>query len=667
MCGIWGLWNMDGTPIDRSAFEQALNELRHRGPDDEGYLFTSSKTGDYWLAGGADTPEAVYEKRLDYTPQLTIEQVAVDEPDIALGSRRLAILDLSPSGHQPMCINDGGLWIVHNGEIYNFQDIRTELESRGHEFNTGTDTEVILHAYDEWGPECVQRFNGMWAFAIWDSRRRVLFCSRDRFGIKPFYYYWDGETFLFASEIKAMLASGLVRAGANEAVVYDFLAYGRLDQSNETFFEGVEQLRGGQSLELRYGANAPSVERYYDIPLEKKLNSLSQDELAQQFYDLHEDSVRLRLISDVPVGSCLSGGLDSSSIVCVISELVRRKEVEAGEHSFQKTFSARYDDPRHDEGRYIEAVVEKTGVDALTVYPTADGLLRAMDKLIWHQEQPFGSTSIFAQWAVFESVKKAGVSVVLDGQGADEALAGYRGFNREYLASLARSMRLWTLFREANGHHRLHGDPLWNLIAGAALYALPATIKAPVRSLIRNTTPSWLAMDSVDRQNSVTPYESNTVKTNLFDRALYRRFTQGLPSLLRHEDRNSMAHSVEARVPFLDYRLVEWLFSTPRDAKIDNGTTKIVLRNAMRGLLPEVVRTRQDKIGFSTPEDMWFRNELRGFILETTNSQSFLSRPYFDHDQLQRALTEHLEGKKNISNTIWRWVNIELWMRRFID
>ena len=667
MCGIAGIANFPGKPVSPPSILRMAAAIRHRGPDDEGYVLLNSEDGTNRILGGDDSPAEVMSSGISYTPTRLLGDSPPEGANVALANRRLAILDLSAAGHQPMSNRDGSMWVVHNGEIYNYQEIRAELERLGRSFESRTDTEVVLQAYEEWGADCLHRFNGMWAFAIWDVRRRRLFCSRDRFGIKPFYYQWDGETFLFASEIKALTASGMCKARPYEPSIHDYLAYGRTDHSEDTFYDGVKQLPGGHHLELDLDRRSFKVHRYYDIPLDNKVNGLSMDAYAGQFYELFEDAVRLRLTSDVPVGSCLSGGLDSSSIVCTVSHLARNGRVRLPRDDWRNSYSARHDDQRHDEGHFIEAVIERTGVDAHMVYPTALDLRDQMGRLLWHQDEPFGSTSIYAQWSVFEKVNQTGVKVVLDGQGADESLAGYLTYHREHLASLLRSGRLRTLFREARSHHDIHNEPWFSMIAGAVLYSPPAIIGRPLRTVIRRRQSNWLDRGFTGLYGDTGRHDSVPVKTNAFDHALYRSFHLGLPALLRYEDRNSMAHSVESRLPFLDYRLVEWMFSTPREAKIRNGTTKVVLREAMSGRLPELVRLRQDKMGFGTPEDVWMRTELRDFIVELLHSERFLARPYYNHASVHRSLSDHLEGRRNVSTTIWSWVNLELWLRMIED
>jgi asparagine synthase (glutamine-hydrolysing) len=420
MCGISGIWHLDNSrSISPSLIAQMTFTLRHRGPDDEGYLFVDTVTGHHEGRRGRDT-----------VPELQmpdVRQGSEKRYDLAFGFRRLSIIDLSPAGHQPMGNADGSLWVVYNGEIYNYLELREELKARGHTFRTATDTEVILCAYEEWGEACLERFNGMWAFALWDGHRQQLFCARDRFGIKPFYYVWDGTTFAFASEIKALLQMPDITRRPNEPVIYDYLRYGHLDHSEETFFTGIKQFPPAHFLLLR-PTRQFSLRRYWDLIPDRRAEPLftSDASYAERFYSLFEDAVRLRLRSDVPIGTCLSGGLDSSAIVCVANKLLLDENVIdpdlVGER--QRTFSSCFDDRQYDERQYIQAVLALTGAEPNYTFPKGGELLDALTKLMWHQDEPFGSTSIYAQWRVMEKTAERGVKVLLDGQGGDELLAG---------------------------------------------------------------------------------------------------------------------------------------------------------------------------------------------------------------------------------------------------
>lgn len=659
MCGITGIWRLDqNRTVSPQLIHQMTSLLRHRGPDDEGYLFANTATGCVAECGGPDTvlslnlPDA---RGLDDTARF----------NLAFGFRRLSIIDVSPAGHQPMSTADGALWLVYNGEIYNYLELRAELEAKGYCFKTATDTEVILYAYREWGADCLQRFNGMWALALWDAQKRQLFCARDRFGIKPFYYVWDGETFAFASEIKTLLQLPHLPRRPNNAVIYDYLRSGGLDYTDETFFEDILQLPAANYLTLQDSRLA--VSSYWNLDLSGTAGP-PQDEsaYAQKFYHLFEDAVRLHLRSDVPVGTCLSGGLDSSAIVVVANKLLFEGKVGpeiVGRQ--QKTFSSCFDDPRFDERQYIEPVLAATGAERNFTFPSAQKLIQAVPRLIWHHDEPFPSTSIFAQWSVMELAASRGVKVLLDGQGGDELLAGYQPCFDFYWGSLLRQGRWGELRQELVAYRRLFASSLPGLAARTARTFAPVSWQGMVRRVRAGGT---LGLNPEFARN----YHCQTREfvyrgRDPFRHYLYDLTRYGLPRLLRFEDRNSMAHSIEARVPFLDYRLVEFSFALPAEQKIKRGLTKVVLRNALRNVLPESIRMRTNKMGFVTPEQTWLANELYDWLYAIITSKSFQNREYFDAPQILRALQAHAAGRRDISALAWRWVNLELWLQQMID
>lgn len=628
MCGITGIYYIDHRQADPNLLERMMDPIKHRGPDDRGcYL----------------------------------------EGSLGLGHLRLSIIDLSPAGHQPMSNEDGSAWITYNGEVYNYVELMSELQSAGHLFKSKTDTEVIIHAYEEWGEECLNRFNGMFAFAIWEKKINRLFCARDRFGIKPFYYYFDGKVFLFASEIKALLKSGVVQSKPNNPIIFDYLAYAYLDHTEDTFFEGVKQLMPAHSLILENGRL--HIKKWWDLvrgsesPFRIRSSASKDKEYATKFYEILLDSIRLHLRSDVPIGTCLSGGLDSSSIVCIANKLMfSNNNVNISER--QKTFSSCFNDHKYDERKYVHSVLNQTKAEPNFVFLKGEDLFDILSKVIWHQDEPFGSTSIVAQWYVMEEASKK-VKVLLDGQGADELLAGYHGYFGGLYSDLLKKFQLFKLLKEIIYYKIIHNHFQPYVFSNIARAFLPPSLISLIRGKISHTI-EWMD-ESFQKKYKRSFGYSDKFETNL-DNQLYSILTKyGLPALLHYEDRNSMAFSIEARVPFLDYRLVEFMFSLSSDQKIRNGTTKIVLRNAMKGILPENVRMRQDKMGFGTPEDVWFGTILKEKILEIFYSRSFKERGYFNIDGIKKEFEQHYTGKKNISNTIWRWINLELWFRTFFD
>lgn len=665
MCGIAGIYGSDPQEVTPELLLNMTRSIRHRGPDDEGYALFDVSTGRCESRSGDDTV-AEHRERMGHL------SAPIESPfDLALGHRRLSIIDPSAAGHQPMGNEEGNTWIVHNGEIYNHAELRDELRDRGHRFGSRTDTEVILHSYEEWGTECLNRFNGMWAFAIWDGNSRKLFCSRDRFGIKPFYYYYDGRRFAFASEIKALLEADYIPRRPDNQAIFDYLGYGLEDSAGGTFFSGIRQLEAGHYLEFMPHSKELRVQRYYDVPLRHEEAGLPRAEYARRFYSILEDSIRLRLISDVSLGTCLSGGLDSSSIVCVVNKLMREQGLALpGMNSRQTTFSARFSEQAFDEGLFIDDVVAKTGVNAFRTYPTANGLWEDLPDLIRHQEEPFSRTCVYAQWDVYRLVAQSGVKVALDGQGADELLAGYGIYYAALFSHLARTLQWRKLARECWFDSRLNGKAARRDLVTAAYNLLPVPARKRARQLIGEDNGLCLSKEFAGGFTDFRFRESASGNrgTDFLDRSLRESFAQTiLPGLLRHQDRNSMAHSIESRVPFLDYRLVEFAFSMPWDQRIRRGRRKSVLVDAMNGILPESVANRTDKMGFAIPMDSWLRNQLSDKVSEIIHSRSFRERPYLDHRDVEKELKAFLDGRRNTGALIWRWINLELWLRMFIE
>lgn len=652
MCGISGIINVDGSPVDTGLLRRMNDAVSHRGPDGAGFWLGSPTGGRFFSEESLALREGVGNN----TPTF-------QDSNIGLGHRRLAIIDLTDAGLQPMCTGDERLWIVYNGEVYNYIELRKELESLGHSFRSRTDTEVILASYREWGSDCLSRFNGMWAFAILDLEKGAIFVARDRMGIKPLYYHFDGKSFLFASEIKQFFSGG-ISTDIDYGVLYDYLAHGLVDHSERSFYKGIKQLRGGECLWIPLRVESgwtPEPVRYWDIDTSEKNTGWTDDEYRDSFFELFEDSVKLRLRSDVPIGSCLSGGLDSSGIVCMVNSMLKKK----GSTGLQKTFSSCFDDTRYDERRYIEEVVKATKVDAHYVFPTCKGLLEEVEKIMHHQDEPFASTSIYAQWNVFRLARDKGVTVMLDGQGADEILAGYHGYYGSFLATQLMKGHFINFLTELSAYRRLHGYTLIESVR-SVLSALPeGRLKVSLLKRYAGRV-KWLKREFAEEGAMLSPYYEHLKKEgakggSIFDRKLYEMlFSTNLPALLRYEDRNSMAFSIEARLPFLDYRIVEFMFKTTDNQKIRNGCTKYLCREALKPLLPEAVAVRTDKMGFVTPEEEWIRSDLRLFFTDTLGSVR-VSDNVFDKSRLEGSFAEMLSGRKSLGFTPWRWVNIIRW------
>jgi asparagine synthase (glutamine-hydrolysing) len=662
MCGITGIFSTDPRDITPEILRGMTTSIRHRGPDDEGYIFINTITSRCEPRVGDDTIIELKGKMKHLSDPLESGY------DLAFGHRRLSILDLSTTGHQPMSNETGDLWIIHNGEIYNHEELRIELLDKGHVFKSRTDTEVILHSYEQWGEKSLNKFNGMWAFVIWDSRSKKLFCSRDRFGIKPFYYYFDGLKFIFSSEIKAILTTDAMERKPNRQSIFDYISYALKDHTGDTFFEDIHQLLPGHFLELDINKRAIAARSYYQIPLIYQSRHLSDPDYSLQFRQLLEDSIRLRLASDVAVGTCLSGGLDSSSIVCLVDKL--RLDSGLKQQNSHQTFSARFSEQGFDEGKYIQDVVNQTRVDAHYAYPTGASTWEILPKLIWHQEGPSSALYLSGQWETYKLARQSGIKVILDGQGGDELLAGYDIYYAALFSHLMRTFQCSKLAREYLIRYRLYGKSATSDIFKAAYHLLPRVGKQFSRRLMRVDGNPCLSKDFQAglRDNFFQKQGEEISRTNTFDDYLYDKFTYSiLPGLLHDQDKNSMAHSIESRLPFLDYRLVEMVSSMPWQQKIYRGQRKYVLRNSMRGILPESVEKRLDKMGFTNPVEVWLKKSFADEVNDIIHSTRFAQRGYFNSNQVKQDFKAYQNGRKNISRKIWRWVNLELWSRIFID
>lgn len=590
MCGILGVVEM-GDRGGRHAVERASAVLSHRGPDDSAHW--STRAGD---------------------------------ARITLGHRRLSILDLSASGAQPMIeANDGSLCsvrtredaarlaMVYNGEIYNYVELRDELRCAGQRFSSEGDTQVLLAAYAQWGEACLSKLNGMFAFAIWDRQRRQLFCARDRFGEKPLYYTLDvqRERFAFASEVKALVALGVVPLEPDARSLYRFFRFGEQAGVEHTVWKGIWKLLPAMSLTLQVsgGQLTTRVQRYWDIAIADD-RSISEAYASQRFGELFRDSVRLRLRSDVPVGTSLSGGLDSSSVLCQIDAL--------GAGSGQKAFTARMDDPLLDEGKYVDIVLARTGVPGFSVVPTGQGFLDHLDHLAYHQEEPFTSTSVFASFLVQRLARANNVTVMLDGQGADEYLAGYAHYPAVLLSSLARAGRWTSWWRERRGTRRVIGvDPVPPR-AALRYWLASFTRTSGVAHRIVIDAERDVSFLTAELHDAFAPQEPRTLQMegDPLKTRLYADLMHGhLQELLRYADRNSMASSREVRLPFLDHRLVEFSLALPSSMLLRDGWSKHVLRAAMRGVVPAPILARRDKVGFMAPWAQWWRDDRVAAVL----------------------------------------------------
>ncbi|HET8924044.1 MAG TPA: asparagine synthase (glutamine-hydrolyzing) [Candidatus Acidoferrum sp.] len=629
MCGIAGIIDLDG--FDPQTLVAMTHLVTHRGPD--GFGFTFCEPGPH-----APVETIHNENRLPHLAR----------PVIGLGNRRLAILDVTPLGNMPMVIEDGAYSITFNGEIYNYREIRRELEGLGYHFRTATDTEVILNAYREWGDECLQRFNGMWSFALWDRSRQRVFCARDRFGVKPFYYAVSNSSFFFGSEIRQIHLVSSMERRPNPNTVFAFLEWGLMDHSAETFFEGIHQLTPGHSLTLDLRSPfTPVIQCYWELRTEPEV-SLNPEEATEEFQRLFKNAVRIRLRSDVPIGICLSGGLDSSTVLCQAKEI-------APEIQFQ-TFSACFEEEAIDEREYIAAAVSATKSISHKAFPKGHAFWESIQAMALHHGEPLAGASTFSQWTVMETARRHGISVILGGQGGDESLCGYQKYQYFYFWHLlrrgdpkvVREIILWL----RNGTTSPHGRLL------AATRYLPAALRQPFSVAERIGTEEF--------RRALRDFKSGLGYTNsIAARQKIDLTYSSIPLLLRHEERNSMAHSVESRLPFLDYQLVEFAVRCPPSIKLRDGWSKWILRNAMKGTLPEKVRLRKTKLGFDAPVASWLRLGLQNGYRELWETPRLRMERFLNGPSVARECHKFIQGARTAfpADLLFKALSLELWAR----
>jgi asparagine synthase (glutamine-hydrolysing) len=627
MCGILGAFRVSTENGFKRRFEGAMQMLQRRGPDGRGVQT-------YPQAGG----------------------------EVVLGHARLSIIDLSEGGAQPMHGADGRHAIVFNGEIYNYRELRRELESLGRSFTSDSDTEVLLAAWAQWGEACLPRLTGMFAFAVLDRKTSTLTCARDAFGIKPFFYTADGVDFLFASEAPALIALQRGKPALNWQRAYNYLVHGDYDSSTETFFDGVLQLAPGHLMVVDLVARSTQTSRLWWEPKTRERSDIGLDAAAEQLRALFLQSVRQHLRSDVPLGAALSGGVDSSAVVCAM------RHIEPGLPI--NTFSYIARGSAISEESWVDRINQYVGATPHKVFVTADELARDLDDMIRVQGEPFGSTSIYAQYRVFQLAKQNGVTVTLDGQGADELLAGYSGYAGQRLRSLLEKgqwAQAWDFLGQwAQWPGRTRGLGVQQLLAE---YAQGPVYEA-LRSLSgRSASPAWLHLAALEDRGIVRRYprqrstsqESGRRVVGELALSLTRR---GLPALLRHGDRNSMRFSVESRVPFLTLDMADFLLSLPESYLVSaQGETKHVFRKAMRGIVPDAVLDRRDKIGFSTPEQEWLSamaTTAQGWLHEST-VPSFINK-----DEMLMQFGHIVSGARPFSWQAWRWINFARWHDHFL-
>ncbi len=619
MCGIAGI--IGTRAVNAHAVKAMTDLMAHRGPDGEGI----------WIS-----------------------------PDhrVCFGHRRLAIIDVSDHGAQPMHSPDTTLTITYNGEIYNYRELQSELKALGVSFSTESDTEVLLAAYRQWGEACLQKLNGMFAFAIHDSVRKVIFCARDRFGEKPLLFVQKDGFVAFASEYKALLTLQGIGAEIDDERLMRFFVdtSSSLDQERDSVFRDIRQLRGGEKLLIDLQTLSCHLESYWQAPQTGQSRTVSPDDAAQHFRALLEDSVKLRMRSDVPLGSCLSGGLDSSSITCIA-------RAHAGRTNPYHVFTGRFPDTEADEGAWARMVVDATGADQHETFPDGDGLIEDLDAFIWMNELPVDSASQYAQWCVFKLARENGVTVLLDGQGSDEILGGYEQYFANYIISRTQAGKLDDSEKAAI---ETRYPMALSMQRNRWKTAMPFALRNGLAHLLGRGSSVLFGMNGQWASSVAAKGEPADVQLPLLE-ALQKDACNGfLATLLRYGDRNSMAHSREVRLPFCDHRILEFVMTLPVEHLMGDAETKHLLRTAMQGVVPEGVRTRWLKQGFQPPISHWLTGSLGALANDVFSSPAFASSCYWDAGWWQKALTRFRGGEKNMASTIWKPMICQLWQERFV-
>ena len=622
MCGIAGILRFDKQPVKKEMVQTMLRIIKHRGPDDEGVFMDGS---------------------------------------IGLGHVRLSTLDLTQAGHQPVTDASGRYTIIQNGESYNYIELREELKALGYAFKTQTDTEVVLNGYIEWGEAILDKLNGMLAMAIYDNEKQTVFLVRDRFGVKPLYYHIDAEQMVFASEIPAILEVMRRKPKANDDAIFDYLVFNRTDQTEQTFFEGIFKLQHGccMTLDLKqaYTKESLPIRKWYDLGehvqnLKSEIINLKSDQAEQRYMDLFKKAIEMRLRSDVPWGVCLSGGLDSSAITATIINELKKTDVHSFSAVFQKGCWA-------DESEFID---EFKGIvpNMHYIYPDADRLYAHLDDYVRIQGEPTPTTSPYALYCVLDEAKKY-VKVILDGQGSDEALAGYEYIPGLYYKTLFTHLKWGRLAKEIVQYAKLHKS--WRHVKYMVFFLLPSKMRMKARVIQRGyIDPSFVA------KHEYSVIADKLYGANTMTEMLVNHFEYKLEHLNKWGDRDTMAFGMEGRSPFLDKDLVEYSIALEDRMKIRGGYTKFILREVMKGIMPEKVRKRVDKKGFSIPQDEWFRTEqFQKLVMSILQSEVFAKRGYIVPEEAIKLYKKHVMGDINIAKDIWKWINLEIWFRKYID
>ena len=650
MCGIVGLLRRPGTTIDFRRIRNGLQALGHRGPDDSGFLFFA----------GAGHPQLVPGKDDAAAGQAAAQASGV------LGSCRLSILDLSVAGHQPMSSDDGKAFIVFNGEIYNFIELRNELTELGQRFHSSSDTEVLLAAYRQWGSQCLNKLIGMFAFAVLDLPSRRLFLARDFFGIKPLYYSRTGPEgeFAFSSQVGSLLELTGAKRRPNTAKLREFLTTGWMDYGGETLFDGVHQLPPGHYIDLDLAEpEAASPVRYWDLLGGRPPATLTFGQAAEQLRELFLTSVKMHLRSDVPLASALSGGLDSSSVVAAMRAV---QGPDAPIHTFTFVASSLGAKLAWNEEPWADRVGTFVGATLHKVHASPQRLAEDFERFLYLQDAPFWSPVVWVQQQIFRAAHEEGFKVMLSGQGSDEMLAGYNRHIASRIASLLRREKWISASQLLRRAADLPGVKPTAMARSALAQAVPGSLRSMVNSLRPSLDPGWLNRRWFQHRNGASEFPPVKAE-NVLRRVLYQDMTRSpLPALLRYEDRNSMAHSIDNRLPFLTPQMGQFALSLPEEYLVSpEAVGKAVLREAMRGLLPDETLHRKDKQGFPVPISEWLL-EMEPWARRWLREADQL--PFLNPSTMNQVSRRFFTGGEHAlmdAFLMWRWIFVAGWARQF--
>jgi asparagine synthase (glutamine-hydrolysing) len=578
---------------------------------------------------------------------------------ISLGHRRLSIIDLSDNASQPMCFQDSGLWITYNGEIYNYVELRNELQKDGYIFNTNSDTEVLLALYHKWGDNCLKKINGMFAFSIWDNTKKKLFVARDRFGIKPLYYWSSSKGFIIASEIKQLTTFSEFEASINYETAFQFLEYGDFSYNEQTLWKNVLELEPANMFTLDLNKWEPGCsilpQKWYDYKTHIPSVFIDETEAINKFRYLLEDSIKLRLRADVQVGAMLSGGVDSSSITCLVDKNFKQNYP-------LRTISACYEESPFSEEEFIDIVLNHVSVESHKILLRSSDLSSSMDNVIWYNDLPCLGGSIFAHYLLYQKVHSTQTKVVMEGQGADEILSGYGSFLLSFLSESILTGHIITAFKEYRSIRDNYSSSLFEDSKSLLKYMFPNLTRMYKKYYLDlsydNSYIDFQKMNTVEKKQTPQVIRENDTVLKMQN----TRMTI-LRAILHYADRNSMSHSVEMRTPFLDYRLVEFCLSLPLSLKIRHGAGKYILRKAMNGILPEQIRNRYDKTGFSSPESVWARGELNDFYREHLSNLKKV--PFIKSKVVEKRFEEFSRGEIPYDKAFWRLISLQRWLSIF--